>query len=119
MLLDKIKADLLEARKNKWQGKVNLLTTLVSEATMIGKNDGNRETTDAETVQVIQKFIKNTLETMFALEHTGRWDESDAAEIELRILERYLPQQMTDHELAGAIMEIIVDLEDNSKKKNH
>ena len=47
-LFSQIKADQLAARKAKDGLKATLLTTLIGELTAIGKNDGNREVTDAE-----------------------------------------------------------------------
>ena len=58
MLLNKIKADQLAARKAKDGLATALLTTLIGDAEMVGKNAG-RLVTDEEVVAVIKKFIKN------------------------------------------------------------
>ena len=50
MLINQIKSDALEARKARQTNTATLLTTLYSEASMVGKNDGNRESTDAEVL---------------------------------------------------------------------
>ena len=70
MLLETINQDRNEARKMKYTATATLLTTLYSEAQMVGKNDGNRETTDAEVVAVIKKFVKNIDETLSNLPET-------------------------------------------------
>ena len=62
-LIQDIKSASLVARKARETKKAESLITLYSEASMIGKNDGNRESTDAETIAVIKKFIKNIDET--------------------------------------------------------
>jgi len=49
MLINKIKSDSLEARKARQTDTATLLTTLYSEASMIGKNLGNRESTRSIT----------------------------------------------------------------------
>ena len=67
MLIEKIKEDSLRARKDRNTWKANLLTTLYAEASMIGKNKGNRVSTDEETTAVITKFLKNAQETKTVL----------------------------------------------------
>lgn len=114
-LLTQIKQDQLQARKDKDQVKVGILTTLVSEAAMIGKNDGNRESTDAEVIATIKKFIKNTDETISLLEK----EHGDLVAKPLRereILMSYLPHQLTDEELLISIDEIITELQIDSLK---
>ena len=66
-LMDQIKADQVSARKQKMTAVASLLTTLIGEAEMVGKNAGNRAPTDAEVQAVIKKFIKNLDETIAVL----------------------------------------------------
>lgn len=87
-LIERIRADQLAARKMKAENIAPLLTTLLGEAQMVGKNDGNRESTDAEVVAVIKKFIKNI---DILLEQVG---SSPQHEAEKAILARYLPTQI-------------------------
>lgn len=96
-LIEKIKQDQVAARINRNSLAANLLTTLIGEAEMVGKNAGNRASTDAEVVAVIKKFIKNAEETLDALVKARRYDEVVAQEI--HILKQYLPQQLGEYEL--------------------
>ena len=113
-LLAKIKQDQLQARKNKNAAEATLLTTLIGEAAMIGKNDGNRETTDVEVVTVIKKFIKNNTELM----NVANVPEMgyDYAKKENDFLAQYLPSQMTEEELQTTIQTYISTLEEVSPK---
>ena len=104
MLLEKIKADQLAARKNKEALKATLLTTLFSEVQMKGKNAG-RETTDDEATQVIQKFLKGVNETISYLDCAGG-DNAEAlatARAEKEILEAYLPKMATEDEIKAEV----------------
>jgi hypothetical protein len=117
-LLKKIKADLLTARKNRATFQATALTTLVGEAEMIGKNDGNRETTDDEVLRVIEKFTKNLVASMKLYEKGSA--AFDAALNEHRLLSAYLPDQLTHADLVKLI-DSCVDLlgvmkEDNPQK---
>ena len=109
-MLDRIKNDMLIARKNKDKIASNLLITLYSEASMVGKNDGNRETTDIEVLKTIKKFIKNAKETLSA--HILRSDGASVSVIdnlkqEIEILETYVPKQLTEVELTGIITALV------------
>jgi len=113
-LLDQLNSEYMTARKEKNQVKANLLGTLISEARMIGKNDGNRETTDDEVLTLVKKFLKANEEAVAALEKSGR--DSNQEKEEKVILEGYLPQQLTTEELEKAIAEIVSGLAEKSPK---
>lgn len=102
MLLEKIKADQLAARKNKEALKATLLTTLFSEAQMKGKNAG-RETTDEETIQVIQKFLKGINETITYLQKGLDGGLLATVVGEKEILEAYLPKMATEDEIKSEV----------------
>ncbi len=107
-LISKIKEDHLNARKNgdKFIGVV--LTTLVSEIVMVGKNNGNRETTDEEAIKIIRKFKKNVEAVIEILQKNS--NDSGIVELkedELVIYESYLPQELSEDDLRGIIIEMI------------
>jgi uncharacterized protein len=104
-LLMTLKADQLAARKSRDQLKASLLTTLIGEAEMLGKNDGNREVTDSEVTALIKKFIKNvdiTLDAIGLKMYDADGRIADAQE-ERRILDSYLPKQLTQEQLTHII----------------
>jgi uncharacterized protein YqeY len=96
-LIEQIKADQLAARKAYDSLKANLLTTLLGEAIAIGKNAGNRETTDLEVLAIVKKFIDNL---DFVIDKTGKDSVSGSRALdEKNILLAYVPTQMTESEL--------------------
>lgn len=102
-LMETIRKDQLEARKFRDTVAIGLLTALVGEAAMVGKNKGNRESTDEEVVGVVKKFIKNTEETITVLEKSSNTEALDKAKAELALLNIYLPKQMTEDEIGAFI----------------
>jgi len=93
-----------------------LLTTLYSEAAMIGKDDGNRETADSEVLKVVKKFVKNNNEFIGAMlaDSDGKLSSSQsnkekALRDENHLLEIYLPTQMDADELSPIIISFISD----------
>lgn len=105
MLINKIVEDALEARKAHNKDTASLLTTLYSEALMVGKNKGNRQPTDEEVYAVVEKFVKNAKEVEKYLLETGKGASKVAFEIET--LSKYLPEKMSEEELTKVIKEII------------
>lgn len=102
-LIAEIKARNLDARKAKFAAVVNVLTPLIGEAEMVGKNAG-REVTDAEVIQMVKKFVKNIDETIRLL---GDHDPRTLAAIgEKMTLESILPKQLSEQELKDHIRDI-------------
>lgn len=100
-LIQRIRQDQLQARKDK-AVHASLLTTLLGEAAMVGKSDGNRETTDAEVTAVVKKFIKNARETINALTQP---ENIAVFTHEIEVLSAYLPQQLSAERLTEIINE--------------
>lgn len=92
-LMQQIRDKQLAARK-AGHAEAVLYTTLLGEAAMIGKNDGNRETSDAEVVAVVKKFVKNINDTLVHLDQSSNQYSLLVAEV--KCLEQFLPLQLTE-----------------------
>lgn len=106
-LIATIKAAQLQARKDRDTIAINVLTTLVGEAEVVGKNAGNRETTDAEVVAVVKKFIKNMDETLALIKEPNAVADLQR---ERAIVAKYLPQQLTSEQLKGILESLANEL---------
>jgi uncharacterized protein YqeY len=107
-ILKQIKINQMKARKEKNKFVSGILTTLIGEIVSVGKNNGNRETTEEETIKVITKFKKGVGETIAILEKGG----ADSKELEnfieeVAIYEEFLPTLMTEKELEEVIKNIV------------
>jgi uncharacterized protein YqeY len=104
----------LQARKERTAKKAALYSTLLGEAQMVGKNNGNRESTDGEVIAVIKKMVANTKEMLdlvanaqvMQLDEQTRIKIDDTAN-ELEWLTALLPTQITGETLALAIDALI------------
>ena len=115
--LDSVKAAQLQARKDKRADDASTLTTLIGEAEMIGKNDGNRVTTDAEVVAVIKKFVKNIDETLNILStDSSKVDRVEALTKEKALLSTFLPKQLGEEELRDILSGFVSNLVDKNPK---
>lgn len=107
MLIEKIRADMITARRGDDAVVKSLLVTLFAEAQMVGKNKRNGDPTDDEVIAMVRKFAANTEETQRLL--VARGQDATAQARELEILCQYLPQQMTRDDLQAAIAQIVAD----------
>ena len=108
MLIDEIRADMMEARKGSDAVAKSLLVTLYSEAQRVGKDKRNGATTDEEVIGVIRKFAANAEETQRLLQARGQNTINQTRELELLIT--YLPTQMTQEGLESAVRVIVAEL---------
>ena len=111
-LLETIKKDQLQARKDRNKEKASLLTTLLGEAQMPGKNDGNRESTDVEVVAIVKKFIKNSNEIISNAYPAA--DIAVQAQNEIDTLEKYLPEQIEGQRLEMTLIGIVASVKAES-----
>lgn len=107
-MIKRIKQDQLSARKSKDKVTAGILTALIGEVSIVGKNDGNRETTDKEAIKVITKFAKGISETIDLVQKANISKEDIDAKVdilknELKIYNSYLPNQLTEDDLTVSI----------------
>ena len=111
-LYQQIKTEQLEARKAKITLTSSLLTTLLGEiqSSTIGttaSSSGDFNPSDSEVLKVINKFIKNAKETLKLK------PDNVTVSLELKLLETYLPKQLTDDELKQIISDIVSKFHEN------
>lgn len=117
-LIEKIRQDSLAARKARDTLKATFLVTLLAEASKVGKDDGNRESTDSEVVAVVKKFAKNNEMTLASVGTAEASTEvRKALEMEQAILAAYLPKQVALGELQAAIVAAVSRLETRNPKQ--
>lgn len=110
MLLDQIRSDLNSALKSKDQGKVDTLRFLLGaihdlEITKYPPSKGGK-ITDDDVVAVIQKQVKTHKESMDMFAKGSRQDLVEREGLQLRILESYLPKQMSDSDIRSKVEEM-------------
>ena len=105
MILEDIKNLLDTARKEK-ADNLPFLSALYSEVKNVGKNKGNRETTDEEAVKVLKKLRQGNEELIRLA--GDREEILKKAEAENSIIDSFLPKQLSDRDLEDAIRFIIL-----------
>lgn len=84
---------------NRFEGDVlrNLKAVILNEEVALGKRDEGL--TDAEVESLIAKEVKKRKESISLYEQNNRTDLAKSEQDEVDILNRYLPEQMTEAEI--------------------
>jgi uncharacterized protein YqeY len=109
-VIEKLKAVSLQLRKER-SSLAPKISFALSEIEKVGKNNGNRATTEDEAIKVIQKIIANIDET-YRL--TG---EPVGVNRERYILVSVLPQMASDQEVTGFLRELFTGKRDDEIPK--
>ena len=91
-IVQKLKTESLRLRKERNPIAASI-TFALSEIERVGKNDGNRVTTEDEAVKVVQKLVATLNENLKVASDDGR---KIAFNHEKRILESVLPQMVDE-----------------------
>jgi uncharacterized protein YqeY len=104
-VIEKLKAKSIELRKSRSAVAPSVLFAL-SEIDKVGKNSGNRATTEDEAIRVIQKLIVTIDENL-------KLDINDGRRIALQhekvILMTVLPQMASDEDIRNLLQDILGD----------
>lgn len=112
MIIDEIKSANVQAMKDKdslARAIYGIVMSKYMQVTIEARAQGN-EVGDAEMVKVIQKTIKELTEEAENYKKVGNVEEAKNIETQKSLLEKYLPQLLSDDE----IRKIIEGLEDKT-----
>lgn len=103
---------MVESMKAKDITRLNVLRGLLSSFTneaVSKKRKPDEELSDEEALSVISKAVKQRKDSIEQFEKGGRADLADAEKLELAILEKYLPTQMSREEVEVYVKRKLVD----------
>ena len=112
MIIDEIKKDNVQAMKDKntlARAIYGVVMNKVLLANIEAKKDG-KELNDIDVVQILQKTIKELTEEKENYVKAGNMAEAENIEKQKEILNKYLPQMMSEEEIRN----IIANMEDKS-----
>ncbi|MCR4299871.1 MAG: GatB/YqeY domain-containing protein [Gallionella sp.] len=69
--------------------------------------DERIELSDADVVAIIEKMNKQRRDSISQYEAAGRQDLADVEKFEMSVLANYMPQQLSEDEIASAVAEAI------------
>ena len=109
MLLDEIRNKLKEAMKNSEKSTVLAIRNILERVKKI-QVDSNKELNENEIISIINKYAKQLKDSIEQFEKGGRMDLVEKESEELKIIEQFLPEQLSKEELTPIIKKIIEEL---------
>jgi len=106
-LCQKLEDDMKAALKEGDSVKLSVLRMLVSDVKMVAITKNVKEVADPDILQTIQRHIKQHKESIEQFTKGSRQDLVDKEAKELKILEAYMPKQMSEDELIGVVKDAI------------
>jgi len=108
MLRDSIANDMRDAMKARDSARVATLRLLMAAITNVEK-EKIHQLDDDEVLEVIAREAKRRRESIEAFDKGGRPDLVEKETAELRVLETYLPERLSDEELATLVDQAIAE----------
>lgn len=102
---EKLLKELVEAMKSKDKERLSVLR-MVKGAMQMEELDKKRELDDTEVTVLLGKQIKTRKDSVLEFEKAGREDLKEKTESEIKILEEYMPSQMTEEEINKKLDEV-------------
>lgn len=110
---DKLSAALKESLKAKETLRVSTLRLILAAAKdrEIALRGEDKTITEEDILQIMQKMIRQRQESAETYEAAGRLDLSTQEREEIKIIETFLPVQMSDEEIQTACKKIVSEVE--------
>ncbi|HFQ95812.1 MAG TPA: GatB/YqeY domain-containing protein [Anaerolineae bacterium] len=106
-LIDTLNQDLKTAMKTGDEPAKRALRGVKAAITRAEKDKGNQPLTDEEIIAVLRKQAKQRQDSIDAYRKAGRQDLVQEEEEELAVIEKYLPQLMSEDEIRTVAQQVI------------
>jgi len=103
-MLEKLDKDMIEAMKNKEQVRLTVIREIKGNM-KLANIDQKKEINEELLVEVVSKAVKTRKESIREFEKGNRQDLIDKTNVELEILNKYLPEQLSSEEVNKIIDE--------------
>lgn len=112
-LIDKIETDLVSALKSQQKDEVMVLRLLKNALNNAKINNNQQELNEEQVITVIKKQAKDRNEAIEMYKTGNKPDMVAKEQVELDILQKYLPAEMTDDQLLPLIDQAITEVNPN------
>lgn len=109
-IFKKITLDLNEAIKAKNSERVLTLRSIVSQKKdkeIELRTSDQKEVLDSDIISILNKMMKQRKESIEMYEKGGRIDLIEKEKLEIQVIEDFLPEQMSDDEIAQSCKDAI------------
>lgn len=115
MLYEKLNADMKSAMINKDKDTLSTLRYLKSAIDLYRINNKLDEVTDEVVIDIASKQVKTHKESILEFEKGNRLDLAENLKREIKLLETFLPEQLSDEEIETELNKIFDEVKPTSK----
>ncbi len=116
-LMEQLNQDMKQSMKNKEKEKLSVIrmvkASLQNEMIRLGKN----KLSEDEELTILSRELKQRKDSLQEYKSAGRNDIVENLESEIIIIQKYMPEQLTDTELEDLIQATIKEINATSKKE--
>lgn len=113
-LRDRVMAEMKQAMKDKNTTRVStlrLINAAIKDRDIAARGEGRDEgVSDADVLAILGKMVKQRQESARQYEEAGRFDLAEREQIEIGVIEDFLPRQLNDDEVAKAVEAAITEV---------
>jgi len=114
MLLEEIKKQITEAMKARDELRLSTLKMLSAALTNAEIEKKREKLTEDEELKVVKSEAKKRKDAIVLYRQGGAEDKAKKEEKELKILQEFLPEEMSDEELVGIVEEVLKETKASS-----
>ena len=115
-MLEKIDLDLKEALKSGDKFTLSVLRMLKSEFIVESRKGSLHEITDEDDIRIIKKQVKTRKDSIEEYKKYNKLETVKELEHEIEILNKYLPQEMSEEEIKKVIDLVFEEVKPTSMK---
>ena len=113
-LRSRINAAMKQAMKDKSTERlstIRLINAAIKDRDIAARTEGKENGVEDDTVlAILAKMIKQRQESAKTYEEAGRLDLSERELAEIKVIEEFLPRQLSDTEIISAVSEAITEV---------
>ena len=113
-LLERLNSDMKQAMKNKEKDKLAVIR-LIKAAIQNESIKVGHDLSEEEELTVLSRDVKQRKDSLHEFEKAGREDLVDKIRTELKYVELYMPEQLSEEELSKIVNQAIADTGASSK----
>jgi uncharacterized protein YqeY len=102
----------LKAKEERSVATLRLILAALKDRDIAGRTKGQPDgIPEDEILQMLQSMIKQRRESIAMYEQGGRLELAEREADEIKVIEGFLPKQMSEEEITTAVASVITDLE--------
>ena len=100
----------MKAQDKKRTSTLRLISASIKDRDIAARGSGKERIEDSEILEVLSKMIKQRRESIKTYEEAGRAELAEQEALEIKIIEEFLPKQLSDDETKEVVTAVVKEL---------